>query len=129
MKTSGKKNNKNVKKFGEVFTPPNLVMEMIDLIPVEDIKPDKKILDPCFGATCIYPIFYLFKAVEICGLEYIDQINENIYGVELNEVAYQKGMLLYQKYLTLTKEVGPIKAREDYIKNWELIKSEYYENI
>ena len=48
----------NTKKSGEVFTPPDLVEEMISKIPDEGITKDGTILDPCVGATFIFPIFY-----------------------------------------------------------------------
>ena len=51
-----KKNN------GEVFTPPTLVDEMLDTLPVITwAKKDITVLDPCMGATCVFPIMMLFR--------------------------------------------------------------------
>jgi type I restriction-modification system DNA methylase subunit len=43
----------NRKKRGEVFTPPHLAEEMINTLP--ELKIDAKFLDPCSGATCVFP--------------------------------------------------------------------------
>tara|TARA_B100001094_G_C18123717_1_gene768279 strand:+ start:1007 stop:1381 length:375 start_codon:yes stop_codon:yes gene_type:complete len=43
------KSKERVKKHAEVYTPPNLVNEMLDRLPQEMWQPDKNFLDPACG--------------------------------------------------------------------------------
>ena len=43
------KSKKRVKEQGEVYTPPELVNEMLDRLPQEMWRPDKTFLDPACG--------------------------------------------------------------------------------
>lgn len=53
----------NRKRMGEVFTPPLLAEEMVNTLP--ELKVDSTILDPCAGATCVFPIMMMFKYVKL----------------------------------------------------------------
>lgn len=43
------KSKKRVRQFGEVFTPPELVEEMLDALPAECWEEDKTFLEPSCG--------------------------------------------------------------------------------
>lgn len=52
IKTEGIKSKERVQKFGEVFTPENIVKDMIDIIPLEDTDEkelNKTFLEPACG--------------------------------------------------------------------------------
>ena len=48
-KKASKSKSERVKKYGEVFTPPELVEEMLDHLPSSSWEEDKTFLDPCRG--------------------------------------------------------------------------------
>lgn len=79
MRTIDRKN-----KFGEVFTPPELVNEMLDKIPQEElINPDKVIGDISGCGTGNFLIEVLNRRLE-AGVSHIDALR-TIYGVDIME--------------------------------------------
>jgi len=79
MRTIERKN-----KFGEVFTPPQLVNEMLDKIPQEElINPDKVIGDISGCGNGNFLVEVLNRRLK-AGVKHIDAI-KTIYGVDIME--------------------------------------------
>lgn len=116
----------NIKKRGEVFTPPLLAEEMIYKIP--ELKIHNTILDPCSGATCVFPIMYMFRYVKQFGKEHLPTyINKCLHMVEINELAVEYCMVILLRYVKML-EIDDVEAvRLHYIENYEKIISEYYD--
>lgn len=98
------KQKDRVRKKGEVFTPPKLVDEMLDLIPSYEGK-YLTYLDPCFGATCIFTIFLMFRLADALRNEIPDVkerinniVEKQLYGVELDQKAFEYGVMIFKKY-------------------------------
>lgn len=72
-----------VKEFGEVFTPPELVNEMLDHLPKNIWKdPDKKCLDP----TCGDGAFLIEAKKRLSKYHKLSHIlNNMLYGVDIQE--------------------------------------------
>jgi hypothetical protein len=130
---------------GEVFTPPKLVEEMLDKFP-KDVFSKKELtwLDPCCGATAVFPIMIMFRLAD--GLrdvipdpkERIKHIAENmLYMVENDPDACDFGVAGVEHYvnlleLHLSRYDSPIAVdylRNGYIENYEGIIETFYESI
>lgn len=117
-----------VKKRGEVFTPPLLAEEMVSTIPFDKIGIDETILDPCVGATFVFPIFYMFKWVERFGVENISHfINKCLYVGEINPIALEYGQYVFHTYTKMLVEKGVEFTRQHYIDNFDNIVNNYYD--
>lgn len=124
MRNKIKLENKKTK--GEVFTPPLLAEEMIALLP--DIKIDDTILDPCSGATNVFPIMYMFRYVKKFGKEYISKyINNCLYMAEINELAVEYGEMILMRYVKMLENKDVDIVRQHYIDNYSSIIDEYYD--
>ena len=118
----------NTKKRGEVFTPPLLAEEMISNLPFDDVKIDDTILDPCVGATFVFPIFYMFKWVSKFGVENISHfITKCLYVSEINGVALEYGQYVLHTYIEMLIESGVELTRQHYIDNFQNIIDGYYD--
>ncbi len=103
LKTGKKvKTKQRVKDYGEVFTPPHIVREMCDLIPVEVwADPSHIFLEPtCGNGNFLFEIVYRrLKA----GLR-IDQALDTVWGMDILEdnikECHQRLFELSNKYLT-----------------------------
>jgi len=116
----------NRKKRGEVFTPPLLAEEMIYKIP--EIKIDSMILDPCAGATCVFPIMLMFRYVKQFGKEHIPTyINKCLHMVEINELAVEYSKVILMRYVKMLEIEDVEVVRLHYIENYEKIISDYYD--
>lgn len=116
----------NRKKRGEVFTPPLLAEEMINTIP--ELKIDETILDPCSGATCVFPIMMMFRYVRKFGKENLKNfINKCLYMVEINEVACDYGQVILMRYVKMLETTNVDVVRQHYIDNYQIIINQYYE--
>jgi type I restriction-modification system DNA methylase subunit len=74
------RNNLRVKSTGEVFTPTELVREMLDRVPVDIFQKDKTYLDPsCGDGQFLGEV--LIRKVEN-GIDF-DQAIRQIYGVDI----------------------------------------------
>lgn len=129
----------------EVFTPPKLADEMLDSLPKESFgNRNLKFLDPCFGATAVFPIMLLFKLAD--GLrevipnpsERIRHIVENmLYLVEKDSDACNFGTAGIQHYANLLKKHlcmydSPVSVnyiRNGYIENYEVMIETFYESM
>ncbi len=79
MRTIERKN-----KFGEVFTPPQLVNEMLDKLPQEELtNPDKIIGDIAGCGNGNFLVEVLNRRIK-SGVKHIDAI-KTIYGVDIME--------------------------------------------
>lgn len=116
----------NKRERGEVFTPPLLVEEMIEKLP--QLKIDSKILDPCSGATCVFPIMMMFRYVKQFGKENLQTyINQCLYMVELNEIAAEYSQVILMRYVKMLETRSVEATRQDYIDRYNEIISEYYD--
>ncbi len=129
---------------GEVFTPPLLVEEMLDLLKDDFSNRNLTFFDPCFGATAVFHIMLLFRLAD--GLrtsipnpkERIRHIMENmIYGVEKDPDAFEFGAAIMQKYahilsafLCLRDAPDTVQSiRGKYIQHYDGIIETFYESI
>ena len=130
---------------GEIFTPPKLVEEMLDKYPKDNFsKKECKWLDPCCGATAVFPIMIMFRLAD--GLrnvipnpkERIKHIVENmLYMVEKDPDACNFGQAGVEHYahlleLHLSLYDSPIAVnylRNGYIENYEQIIETFYESM
>lgn len=116
----------NRKNRGEVFTPPLLAEEMIAKVP--EIKINDKILDPCTGATCVFPIMVMFRYVKQFGKEHLlNYINECLYMCEINPLAADYGKVILMRYVRMLQNTDVEIVRQHYIDNYQIIINEYYE--
>jgi len=126
MKRFKKIEVKNRKNRGEVFTPPLLAEKMINKIP--ELNIDDKILDPCSGATCVFPIMLMFRYVKQLGKQYLSNyINECIYMCEINSLASDYGQAILMRYVGMLENTDVDVVRQHYIDNYQTIINEYYE--
>ena len=130
---------------GEVFTPPTLVEEMLDQFPKEDFsKKELKWLDPCCGATAVFPIMLMFRLADGLRLaipnpdERVRHIVEKmIYMCEKDADACAFGEAGMQHYASLLRTHlnyydNPIAVnylRKGYIENYEGIIERFYEHL
>jgi len=121
------KKQTNVKKFGEVFTPPALVKEMLDTLPDEVFDGTKTVLDPCAGATCIFPIFFIIKGVRLFGKSALPGLVKNMYSSELNPNAIEWAELIFQTYINMLKDTDPNDVEALYIANFNKIVADYHQ--
>jgi hypothetical protein len=116
----------NRKNRGEVFTPPLLAEEMINKIP--EININGKILDPCSGATCVFPIMLMFRYVKQFGKQHLSTyINECIHMCEINPLAADYGQVILMRYVRMLQDADVNIVRQHYIDNYQTIINEYYE--
>jgi len=133
------------KKSGEVFTPPALVDEMLDKMPaIEWRKKNNKILDPCMGATCVFPIMVMFRMASGLRTSIKDPhqrikhiLNENLYMCEIDKEALDFGSSLIKHYANILstflmlddsdETIGLIKSK--YIEHYDVIIESFYEKI
>lgn len=73
-----------VKELGEVFTPPELIQEMIEKIGMESFDKDKTILDPTCGNGNILVEVLKYK-ISLHGTEHIIEMVKTLYGVDIME--------------------------------------------
>jgi len=96
-----KNNNHRIKEYGEVFTPPELVNEILDKLPEEVWEENKTFCDPSAG-TGNFLIEIYKRKVEKYGHDPIKALS-TIYGVELMEdnviVCQARLMKLARQYL------------------------------
>ena len=119
---------RNRKTNGEVFTPPSLAEQMINSLPDESLIIDRKYLDPCAGATMVFPIMLMFRYVDKFGKEYIRKyLNECLHICEYNALAleYGKGILMRYALMLKTNDVEIVKKH--YFDNFEAIVYEFYQ--
>lgn len=130
---------------GEVFTPPILAEKMLDkLTPDSFTNRDLTFLDPCFGATAVFPIMLMFRLAD--GLRdvitdpsaRIKHIVENmLYMAEKDEDACNFGQAGIQHYAKLLvrhlsfydSPVAVSYVRNGYIENYDNIINTFYESI
>lgn len=133
------------KQKGEVFTPPNLVDKMLDRLPVNTWeKKDIKILDPCVGATCVFPIMMMFRfcnglrdEIPNPAIRVKHIIEEIIYTVEIDKDSYEysKGMLIHYAglltFFLLLNDSNEIveSIKRKYIENYQGIIDNFYQEI
>lgn len=126
MKKSREVEQENRKNRGEVFTPPLLAEEMINTIP--EININGKILDPCSGATCVFPIMLMFRYVKQFGKQHLSNyINECIHMCEINPLAADYGQVILMRYVRMLQDADVNIVRQHYIDNYQTIINEYYE--
>jgi hypothetical protein len=92
IKEHSKLNVNKKKLYGEVFTPPKLINEMLDLLPDEVwVNPELKWLDPCAGIANFPFIIYerLMIGLKDIIIDYRERkkhiLTKMIYMVELNK--------------------------------------------
>jgi len=116
----------NRKNRGEVITPPLLAEKMIYKIP--ELNRDDKILDPCSGATCVFPIMMMFRYVQEFGKQYLSTyINECIHMCEINPLAANHSKVILMRYVRVLEDTDVEIVRQHYIDNYQNIINEYYE--
>ncbi|WP_348824228.1 hypothetical protein [Flavobacterium aestuarii] len=133
------------KKTGEVFTPLFLVEEMLDKVPaIEWRKKNNKILDPCMGATCVFPIMVMFRMASGLRTSIKDPrqrikhiLNENLYMCEIDKEALEFGSSLLKHYANIfsvfllmddtDETICGIKSK--YIEYYDGIIENFYEKI
>lgn len=116
----------NRKNRGEVFTPPLLAEKMINRIP--EIKIRDLILDPCSGATSVFPIMMMFRYIKQFGKEHLSTyINECIHMCEINPLAADYGQVILMRYVRMLQDADVNIVRQHYIDNYQTIINEYYE--
>ena len=133
------------KKNGEVFTPPKLAEEMLNKLPNESFtNKDLKFLDPCFGATAVFPIMLMFRLAD--GLrtaipnpeERVKHIVEKmLYMSEIDADACAFGSSGIQHYASLLKRhlclydfpVAVNYLRNGYIENYQTIIDGFYNEL
>ncbi|WP_318346881.1 N-6 DNA methylase [Aquipluma nitroreducens] len=126
MKRFQKVERENRKNRGEVFTPPLLAEEMINTIP--ELNIDDKILDPCSGATCVFPIMMMFRYVKQFGREHLSTyINECIYMCEINPLAADYSEVILMRYVRMLQDTDVENVKQHYIDNYQTIINDYYE--
>ena len=126
MKKSREVEQENRKNRGEVFTPPLLAEEMINTIP--ELNINCKILDPCSGATCVFPIMLMFRYVKQFGKQHLSTyINECIHMCEINPLAADYGQVILMRYVRMLQDADVNIVRQHYIDNYQTIINEYYE--
>lgn len=117
----------NSKTNGEVFTPPSLADEMINLFPIDSLIFDGKYLDPCGGATMVFPIMLMFRYVDKFGKEYIKKyLNECLHICEYNALALEYGKRILMRYALMLKTNDVEIVKKHYIDYYETIINEYY---
>ena len=113
-----KPKEKEKKQFGEVFTPPKLIEEMLDKLPLEVwTNPDLKWLDPASGMGN-YPIMVYLRLLE--NLTCIEDIKERkkhilenmLYMVELNK----KNVFVCKQIFDINNEYKLNVYNEDFLK-------------
>jgi len=117
----------NTKKRGEVFTPPSLVEEMLANIPDDGMEWDTTTLDPCVGATFIFPIFQMFNWCKKWGNENAPHFVSNLYAAEINEIALEYGTMIFERYIDMVIEKGVEFSKKHYYDNWQNIIDGYYD--
>lgn len=83
MKVKESIREKRRKKTAEVFTPPDLIVEILERIPEDSWEEDKTFCDPSAGNGNFLVAVYMYK-VEICNHDPTKAL-KTIYGVELQE--------------------------------------------
>lgn len=117
---------KNRKSRGEVFTPPLLAEKMINTIP--ELNINGIILDPCSGATCVFPIMLMFRYVKQFGKQHISTyLNECIHMCEINPLAADYGQVILMRYVRMLQDADVEIVRQHYVDNYQTIINEYYE--
>ena len=137
--------NLRKKANGEVFTPPKLVEEMLNKYPKDDFsKKEFKWLDPCCGATVVFPIMIMFRLAD--GLrtsipnprERIKHIiNNMLHMCEINEDAVNFGSAILSTYammLSVYLEINDSseyvdKVRMNYVEGYEEMIEAFYEEV
>ena len=113
-----KPKEKEKKQFGEVFTPPKLIEEMLDKLPLEVWNnPDLKWLDPASGMGN-YPIMVYLRLLE--NLTCIEDLKERkkhilenmLYMVELNK----KNVFVCKQIFDINNEYKLNVYNEDFLK-------------
>lgn len=118
---------RNKKTNGEVFTPPSLVEEMINRLPDYSIIIDGKYLDPCAGATMVFPIMLMFRYVDKFGKEYLKKyLNECLHICEYNALALEYGKGILMRYALMLKKNDVEIVKKHYFDYYETIINEYY---
>ena len=115
----------NRKGKGEVFTPPSLAKEMVDTLT--EVGIDYKVLDPCAGATFVFPIMYMFKYIRTHGKENLVRFVNNMCVAELNELALEYGSMIFMSYVKLLESTDPDKAEKIYFDSFDDIVNGYYD--
>lgn len=82
MKYSYKNSKKDIKDFGEVFTPTFMVNQMLDKLPIEVFKENKTFLDNSCGNGQF--LFEILKRKMENGFSHEKALSQ-IYGIELSE--------------------------------------------
>jgi len=70
-----------VKNSGEIFTPTDLVLEMLSKCDLDIFSPNKTVLDPACGDGQFLYAVYLIKTIHF-GMTHEDAL-EDIYGVDI----------------------------------------------
>lgn len=126
MKRLKEVERENRKDRGEVFTPPLLAEKTINTLP--ELNLDNKILDPCSGATCVFPIMLMFRYIKQFGKQYLSTyINECIHMCEINPLAADYGQAILMRYAQMLENTDIDIVRQHYIDNYQTIINEYYE--
>ncbi|MBO5387965.1 MAG: N-6 DNA methylase [Lachnospiraceae bacterium] len=139
IKTEGFKSKERVQKFGEVFTPENIVKDMIDIIPLEetDLKElHKTWLEPACG-TGNFLVEILYRKLALAEKLGVSKENlernlfislARIYGIDIQEDNVKESRLRLKEiaakwYMEKTGEKfskGLEKALDD-VLNWNII--------
>jgi len=128
-----KKQSKNkIKELGMVFTPNNLVNDILDKLPQDLFSKNKTFLDNSCGDGAF--LCEVLKRKMKNGYSHLEALR-SIYGVELDPVNVKKckeNLLLGNKdenlILVLDQNIINADALDKYHKGWELV-GYYWEKI
>lgn len=101
------KSKARVRDFGEVFTPPYIINQMLDILPAEVFEPDKTFLEPACGEGW-FILEILKRKFANCKTrkDYTDSLN-SVYGMELQadnvQICVDNIINLCGEYFKLTK--------------------------
>jgi hypothetical protein len=134
-----------VKQNGEIFTPPKLVDEMLDTIPVNTWKKKNlKALDPCVGATCVFPIMMMFRfcnglrdEIPNPAIRVKHIIEQIIHTVEIDKDSYEHSreiLIHYGRLLTFFLLLNDSKEtvesiKKKYVENYQGIIDNFYQKL
>ena len=117
------KSKERVKEKGEVFTPPELVNEMLDRLPPEMWQPDKNFLDPACGNGAMV-LEVVRRKIELghCPMQALS----TTYGIDIMEDNVEEAK---QRLIDLTEDCDEawlivnknIKCADALLVDWEEI--------
>ena len=109
------KSKDRVQNFGEVFTPPHIINQMIDMLPQETFQPEKTFLEPTCGEGWFILEILKRKFANCKKRKDYTVALSSVYGMELQADNVQKSI---ENIIALcTEYFKPTKAEIQLINN------------